>query len=277
MRGNIALVVVLYNDAPRDYVYQINGIHIILVDNTPNRDLNIQSPQITYIALKENLGIAKALNVGFTKAKEIGAKWVLTMDQDSDLPVNMIDEYIRFIHEGHESVGIISPLINMYQGENKKTSDTYSVVDTALTSGSLISMDAYGAVGGFKEEMFIDEVDFEFCWNIKRHGFLTYQLNRVLMQHQLGNTQEIKFFGRHLFYVTHHNYIRRYYMTRNSHYVKKFHGDIMPKTPWWRFGSLITILKIVFFEKDVIRKLKAIHLGICDYKNNKFGKYDYNL
>ena len=277
MKKDIALVVVLYNDTPRDYVFQDNGIPIIIVDNTPNRDLKILSSQITYIALKDNLGIAKALNVGFQKAKEIGAQWVLTMDQDSVLPSNMIDEYIRFIDEDHDSVGIISPLINMYEGENQKPSDTYCMVDTALTSGSLISMNAFDTSGGFKEEMFIDEVDFEFCWNIKRHGYLTYQLNRVLMQHQLGNTQEVKLFGHHLFYVTHHNYIRRYYMARNSHYVKKLHGDIMPKSPWWRSNGVISILKIVFFEKDVLRKLKARRLGIQDFKNNKFGKFDYNL
>ena len=97
------------------------------------------------------------------------------------------------------------------------------------------------------------------------------------MQHQLGNTQEVKLFGHHLFYVTHHNYIRRYYMARNSHYVKKLYGDIMPKSPWWRSNGFISILKIVFFEKDVLRKLKARRLGIQDFKNNKFGKFDYNL
>lgn len=277
MNKDIALVVVLYNDIPRDYLFQDLGIHVIIVDNTPNRDLEIHSPHISYLALKTNLGIAKALNFGFSKAKEINAKWVLTMDQDSDLPVNMLEEYIRFIHEGYESIGIISPLINMYIGEKKRTSNSFIVIDTALTSGSLINMKAYDAVGGFKEEMFIDEVDFEFCWNIKKHGFLTYQLNSVLMQHNLGETQEIKFFGRHLFYVTHHNYIRRYYMARNALYVRKLHGDIMPRKPWWRKGYLFSLLKIIIFEKDVFRKLKAIRLGIQDFNNNKFGKFDYSL
>lgn len=120
MNKDIALVVVLYNDIPRDYLFQDLCIHVIIVDNTPNRDLEIHSPHISYLALKTNLGIAKALNFGFSKAKEINAKWVLTMDQDSDLSVNMSEEYIRFIHEDYESIGIISPLINMYIGEKKK-------------------------------------------------------------------------------------------------------------------------------------------------------------
>lgn len=277
MKEDIALVVVLYNDYPRDYLFNDNGISIIVVDNTPERDLKLRSHRMTYIPLKSNFGIAKALNIGFLQAKEEKAKWVLTLDQDSDLPANMINEYIRFIQEGHNTIGVISPLINMYMGENKKPSDSFCEVDTALTSGSMINMEAYDAVGGFKEELFIDEVDFELCWNIKKHGYSIYQLNRVLMQHQLGFTQEIRLFGRHLFYVTHHNYIRHYYMARNSRYVKKLYGDIMPKSPWWKKGDIITLLKIILFEKDVVRKLRARQLGIHDFKNNKFGKFEYNL
>ena len=49
MKKDIALVVVLYNDYPHDYVFQDNGIHIIIVDNTPNRDLELHSPAMTYI------------------------------------------------------------------------------------------------------------------------------------------------------------------------------------------------------------------------------------
>ena len=30
-------------------------------------------------------------------------------------------------------------------------------------------------------------------------------------------------------------------------------------------------------EKDVLRKLKARRCGIKDFKNNKFGKFDYDL
>ena len=165
----------------------------------------------------------------------------------------------------------------MYDGENKQVSDTYLTIDTAITSGSLINCRAFETLAGFKEELFIDGVDFEFCWNLKKHGYSLYQLNNVLMQHQLGETKEYKLFGRHLFYVTNHNCIRRYYMTRNSLYVRKLHGDIMPRHFIPFLPSIISFLKIVLFEKDVVRKLRARKLGIRDFKNNKFGKLDYNL
>lgn len=277
MRDNIALVVILYNDYPKEYIFENNHLNRIIVDNTPNRDLSLNGNNLHYIPLKDNFGIAKALNIGFAKAKELEAKWVLTMDQDSELPKNMIDEYKHFINDQHHDIGIVSPIINMYIGESKRKSNTFEEINEALTSGSLVNMQAYDAAGGFKEEMFIDSVDFEFCWNIKSKGYIIYRLNSVVMQHQLGNTREFKLFGHHLFYVTNHNYIRRYYMTRNCLYVNNLYGHIMPRPKFPFIAKLTSLLKIIFFENDVLRKIKVIRIAKRDFKNNKFGKFDYHI
>ena len=274
---NLSIIVVLYNALPKAYIFDIEQCNVIIVDNTPNRNLAIGGENITYIPLMDNLGIAKALNEGFMIAKSKGAEWVLTMDQDSDLPSNMIEVYHNFIVETNGKIGLLAPQINMYKGENKKVFNSYVKIDEAITSGSLINCKAYNEVGGFKDELFIDGVDFEFCWNLKKHGYSIYQLNSVVMQHQLGETKEYKLFGKHLFYVTNHNFIRRYYMTRNSLYIRYLYADIMPKPSILESLGIVSLFKIVFFEKDVIRKFKAIKLGQQDFKNNKFGKYDHNL
>lgn len=274
---NVAIIVVLYNELPKPYIFNVNSYNVILVDNTPSRDLKIFATNIQYIPLLENVGIAKALNVGFQVAKDLQSEWILTMDQDSELSPEMISQYLDFLSTNSENIGLLAPLINMYAGEKKQISNTYSIIDEAITSGSLINMKAFEAVGGFKEELFIDGVDFEFCWNLKKHGYLIYQLNYVVMQHQLGETKEYKFFGKHLFYVTNHNFIRRYYITRNSLYIKKLYADIMPKPSLLESFGIVTLFKIVFFEKDVIRKLRAMKLGQQDFKKNKFGKYEHNL
>ena len=59
----IAIVIVLYNEQPPSYIYQNQTCQIYLVDNTPERNLNISFDGITYIPLGANMGIAKALNV----------------------------------------------------------------------------------------------------------------------------------------------------------------------------------------------------------------------
>ncbi len=265
----IAIVVVLYQQTPLEYIYKNQELSIIVVDNTPNRNLAINYRHITYLPLGDNYGIAKALNIGFSKAKELGAQWVLTMDQDSILPDDMIEKYCDFIKtHSQEKIGILSPLIQMYDGEYLKASSTYEEINEAITSGSMVNMSSFEDANGFKSELFIDAVDFEFCYNIRRYGYHIYRLNSVLMQHHLGNTKEYKLFGKHLFYVTNHSRLRRYYMTRNGLYLRQLYSP----NKKYIIRELITYLKIILFEDDKLGKMRAIRFGKQDYRNGVMGK-----
>ena len=272
MKNKFSIVIVLYNEQPPAYVY--SGIEeiVILVDNTPGRDLSINLPNVKYIPLKRNYGIAKALNVGFRYAQELCSDWVLTMDQDSDLPHNMLSEYKRYIPMLPKAA-VLSPLINMYDGENQQSTDTFFEIPEALTSGALIKMEAYVASNGFKEELFIDGVDFEFCKHVRLLGWYVYQINSIVMQHHLGNTEEVKLFGKHLFYVTHHNYVRHYYMQRNTLYISSLYKGLLPETKSGCCFPYKSIFKIILFENDKIRKIKSRYKGYLDYCNNNMGEF----
>lgn len=273
--SDISIVIVLYQELPPAYIYEDFGVNYILVDNTPGRNLNLDIPNVYYIPLDENYGIAKALNTGFTFAKKHGFSWVLTMDQDSMLSQNMLAEYTKFINVSHQKIGIVCPLIQVYRDEKVLLQDSYVQVNEALTSGSLINMEAYDAAGGFLEKLFIDEVDFEFCWHIRSLGYHIYQLNNVVMQHQLGETKEYKIFGHHLFYVMNEKPIRHYYMQRNQLYVRKQYANIFPEIKLTFWGTFMCLAKIVLFEKNALKKIKARYLGYRDFKNNIFGECKY--
>lgn len=275
MKNDIVVLVILYNDFPKNYIKNLDSERFIIVDNTPSRNLELNMPNVFYIPLFNNYGIAKALNVGFRKAKELNVQWVLTMDQDSFIPTNMLDQYRKYLRINNSRLGMVSPLINMYEGEKKKAVDNVCEINTALSSGSLINVKAYDAVGGFLEKLFIDEVDFEFCWHIRSFGYHIYQLNNVVMQHQLGDTKEYKFFGRHLFYVMNEKPIRHYYMQRNQLYVRNQYANIYPEIKPTFWGTFMCLVKIVLFEKNVLKKLKARYLGYRDYKSNIFGECKY--
>lgn len=271
------VVVVLYNCLPKDYQHlcqRNDNIRLIFVDNTPQRDLAISDKYINYIPLGDNMGIAYALNIGCRYAMEkYEADWVLTLDQDSDITAEMIDGYSKFIRANDvRRVGLLCPLINVYHGENKIMSDTTTEVDIAITSGSFLNMKAYREIGGFKDELFIDEVDTEYCLNLKIHGFVIFQLNYILMQHQVGNCKEYKLFGKHMFYVLHHNFIRHYYMQRNSLYVSDMYSDIYPSIKKGLFQQILPLIKIILFENDKSRKIKYRFKGYRDYKNHRLGK-----
>lgn len=268
----IVIVVVLFNEQAPTYINKNLNFEIVLVDNTPERDLKICLPHVTYIPLYKNYGIAKALNIGFSYAERIGAEWVLTMDQDSELPDNIFSEYRNYITI-LDTPAILAPQLLMFDGEVKRVSNSFELMKEALTSGSLVSMKAFKESGGFKEFLFIDGVDFEFCKHVRLLGYNVYQINSVVMQHHLGKTKEIKLLGKHLFYVTHHGYIRHYYMQRNSLWIANHYKGLLPENKSVHYLPLKSIFKILFFEKDKLRKLKARYKGYCDYKHNRFGEF----
>lgn len=277
MTERIAIVVVLYNDLPKGYVFKEKEHYVILVDNTPRRNLGLHGQQLTYIPLGDNLGIAKALNIGFQKAKEFGVKWVLTMDQDSELPENMISEYFEFLKGRQEKIGVVSPLKSLWTGDTKTTSDTYFEIEEAMTSGSLTSVEAFDAVSGFREELFIDYVDSFFCYDIRSLGYKVYQLNRVLMQHQWGNGNEISFWGHYLCRVSNYECSRHYYLSRNLRSFVKAYGDSIPIQRLRYVSEIKQYIKILLFEKEKFRKIKARILGARDYYNGHFGRLEHKI
>lgn len=96
----MAVVVVLYKAElslfHRDLLKNGN-ITLIIVDNTPGRDLGLKADRLVYIPLKDNLGIATAQNEGIRLARESECDYVIFFDQDSMIPegyVNrMVEEY----------------------------------------------------------------------------------------------------------------------------------------------------------------------------------------
>lgn len=257
---------------PPSYIDSIENAQIIIVDNTPGRNLRIVLPRVFYLPLYKNFGIAKALNVGFEKALDLGSEWVLTMDQDSLIPDNMLTEYSCMISEVPKDVAILAPQINMYKGESRHAEDTIKQLDKAITSGSLLRISTYSVVGGFKDDLFIDDVDFEYCCNVRKHGYTILQLNSIVMQHQLGETKEYKLFGKHMFYVMNEKPLRHYYMQRNQLYVRDMYKEFFPELNHNLWPSLISLFKVLLFEKNSVRKLYARYLGYTDYKNGVFGE-----
>ena len=77
---------------------------VICVDNGSDNIKNIEDcvlnnwKNITIIKNGKNEGIAKALNQMFEFAIEQQYEYVLTLDQDSVCPDNIIEEYLSLIH-----------------------------------------------------------------------------------------------------------------------------------------------------------------------------------
>ena len=151
------------------------------------------------------------------------------------------------------------------------------VIDTVsvMTSGNLLNLVAFKKTGKFNEKYFIDYVDHEYCFRLQRKGFCIKIFKGSVLLHKLGNMEIKKFLGSTVCF-TNHNYIRRYYMTRNRldlayNYFFSFPEFILQD--FHRF--FIEWKNILLFEENKIKKQKSIILGIIHFLIGKYGKYDF--
>lgn len=275
----LAGVVVWYNPSKKDiknidsYIKAVDKLYI--VDNSENGSNESKIPnskKVEYIYKNENLGIAKALNIACYKAIKEKYKFILTMDQDSCFKPNDVDKMKTKISSLDLSkIGIISPWHKTKLKLEKPKEEIDYPLDV-MTSGNILNLDIFQKIGGFKEFLFIDGVDIEYCLNLKKNGYKVMRINSIELQHDLGDIFYRNFLGKE-FMCDNHNYLRIYYMTRNYRYIRKEYRNIAPE-----FCDILVkikglIFKIVFYEKDKFRKLRSIVFGIYDYKHNNYGKY----
>ena len=254
---------------------------LLAMDNseTPEKDFvellrKACGEKLIYKHLPENPGLAVALNMAACEAMKRRHSWLLTMDQDSRADKGMVEIMCRYIeHQGNGRIGIVSPFIR--HSNDPAILPSPEPVEEPLmvmTSGNLLNLEAFREVGSFREELFLDYVDYEYCLRLRRAGYRIVQVNSAVLQHQLGNMRRHRLLWKRPF-VTHHSVLRRYYITRNRFFVNKIYGEDFPEfsrhevKAFWQ-----ELLLILLFERDRVQKLIAVIRGFCDYHRGILGK-----
>lgn len=293
--NSVAAVIITYN-VENDFKKRINKLkgkvdEIIVVDNG-SKDKTISmlkelEREITIIYLEENKGIAYALNKGINYSIKKGYNWILTLDHDSiitdDMIKNMLNCYESFDEDFKEKVAMLVP-IHVEEKEykssdsnsSKVSSVSYMEVLTEITSGALTKAEIYKNIGMYDEKLFIDLVDHDYCLYLNKKGFKIIQVKSAILIHNLGESVKKSLLGLKMT-PTNHSPLRRYYMSRNRHYIwDKYKNDF----PQWVLKDkrrfITENLKIILFEDSKIEKFKYIKNGIKDYKNNVFGAFKNN-
>ena len=213
----------------------------------------LKESSLHIINFGENLGIAKAQSIGMKWAFENGADFVLQMDQDSTPHENMVHQLMHCYHEmisagqnpgliGVQDYDKITGEVN--QARVKKgipITDIYYDVDSTLSSGSLIPKKAWEAVGGMRDDLFIDAVDHEYCWRLRYAGFKVIRNKNALLAHRLGDG---RFKIMNIVSVGMPSPFRHYYASRNIFLLlKEQHVPL-----FWKISSLIKLSgKVVFY------------------------------
>jgi rhamnosyltransferase len=224
---------------------------------------------IQYLTDGKNVGIAKALNEIAHAAFKKGYHYLLTMDQDSCFSTKNIDLMLN-VFKSDSQIGIVSPLHSVENDREVVPNGEYEEVLTTMTSGNILNLSVWNALGGFDEKLFIDYVDHEYCLRLKFHGYRVVRANNTRLDHIVGNLQSRRF----LFWTvrpTNHAPFRIFYQTRNRFYLKKKYGKIFPayfrsdSVAYWR-----GIIKMFFYEREKQKKLQMIVKGWLALWRNDF-------
>ncbi|OEF23134.1 hypothetical protein A1QC_12780 [Vibrio rumoiensis 1S-45] len=198
------------------------------MDNTPSpSDYNLNE-NIKLITLNDNVGIAKALNIGIDYVKEQSYKYCLLLDQDSEPDYKLVNGLTEFFNNKSDinDIALIAPsYFDKALGRNASfiQKNKYTMGRTlamgeepieasyVITSGTLLNLSCYDKIGPMNEELFIDFVDIEWCLRANYKGYKILGLPWLRMEHEIGD-KPVKFLGKE--YVN-HSAIRHYYYFRN--------------------------------------------------------------
>jgi len=213
----------LLNKNVSTILQQVGGV--VIVNNTPEPlCVSERNGGVKVIEIGQNLGLGAAQNIGMEYAFSRKFEFVVQFDQDTlptvDYIANIFGSF-KDLEDNGFCVGLVGANVtDIKTGKPIKSKSNpslllgrYEVIDEVLSSGSLIPKKTFLRVGKIDESLFIDLVDFEYCWRIRAEGLLVVRPLSARIYHDLGDgTFEI--FGYRLFGIP--SPFRHYYQFRNT-------------------------------------------------------------
>ncbi len=209
----VTSITVAFNPNPERLAAQVSALlgqveRIIIVDNGSSPSVKeilsglgaarpeLNGPRIQVIALGSNKGVASGFNIGAREARSHGMEYMLLLDHDSVPGSDMVRLLVAAHRQcvalpGAHRVAAVGPRVNdlrdpreypfvrlgwLYNRRVRCSDAEQGVVacDFLISSGSLIALDMFAAVGEFDELLFIDSVDLEWCCRARARQFTLY-------------------------------------------------------------------------------------------------------
>ncbi|MCL4381453.1 glycosyltransferase, partial [Candidatus Marsarchaeota archaeon] len=217
LNQKIVAIIVTYNPNIKRFKLVLESLknqiyETIVVDNNSNNFKEVKklmNTNVKLIHLNNNYGLAEGLNIGI-KYTPKNVNWILTLDQDTIINKNVIkslineyeklDKYIKskvaIIHMAYENIGNrwIDKFIYNYIVLDKNhlnlmnNNIKFYLVKQVIQSGMLIKFNICTKFK-FNKDLFIDQIDREYCSKIYNQGFLILDSKEILTKHKLGVTK----------------------------------------------------------------------------------------
>jgi len=269
--------------------------HLVVVDNGSDHQVlaSVQTwaghDGFSVIGIGENVGVAAAQNQGVTWARAQGCSHVLMLDQDSIPSSGMVQKLLAALDETGSSgisiaaagprlvdrrTGASTPfvrigLFGVTKRECRDENSSLIPTDFLISSGMLIPLAILDRVGLPEEDLFIDNVDLEWCFRARSMGLSLYGVYDAVMEHSVGD--HVVQLGPYVIYL--HAPLRQYYIMRNRIllYQRSY-------SPWgWIIQDFVRMLfKLMAFSLFIPPRRQNITMmlkGIKDGLTKKMGKF----
>ena len=180
-----------------------------------------RSESVEIIRHRHNFGVARGLNDGLHHAQHLGARWLLTVDQDTSIGADYVSILVESAQSlessgmeiGVHSAGIVEDESGLMDYAISRCGIAYCTPEV-IQSGSLWSVKALTDIGGFRESFRSDAVDAAACLALREQGFAVTINPSLKIRHRIGSARQTSLFG-HRIMVTHHPRDRFVSMIRN--------------------------------------------------------------
>lgn len=215
-----------------------------------------------------NAGIARSLNVGLRHARQAGAPWLLTVDQDTSVSADHATRLLavavassRTLRVGAVAAGRVDDAAGPVSYPVRLVSGIPTTPEVIQT-GTLWSVEALTAIGGFDEVLGIDAVDAAACVRLRAAGCSIVLAPDVRVGHRIGTSREVVVLGRSVS-ATGHSAARRTTIVRNRLRLapEEFRQDPVHALRTLRRVAMGTLLAVTV-EDDRWAKAKASLRGL---------------
>ncbi|WIE55171.1 MULTISPECIES: glycosyltransferase family 2 protein [unclassified Curtobacterium] len=260
------------------------GIPTFVVDNSSGGGAAVaraaaSQAGVHYLGDGINRGIAWGHNRGLRSAAKQGFERVLLLDQDSGVDA----AFLRLLFARAADAFVTSTTIAavgctavdyrtgqslIYREGRYRTSlvrhspvlDSDYEAPFLLASGTIMRVAAYEAIGGFREDFFIDHVDREWGMRARSQGYSLVQFLDITMSHTLGDSASSSMLTGATVYH-HASADRDYYLKRNT--ILMARGGIGSYS--WRVGESFSAVLSTFtcLFRDPARAMLMVR-GLLD-------------
>jgi rhamnosyltransferase len=248
---------------------------VVIVDNTPGgHEFGSLPAGILLVQDGVNKGLGGALNCGITEARRLGGDAVLLLDQDSHMTPPLILALHAVLDHAHQTLDQKVCVAPWHVDDGKAPLPNPAPAFTGLkktsclpTSGMMFSLQSLHPEDTFSTALFLDLVDFDWCWRLGKKGWRFLRAPGLQMRHRRG-TEERRLLG--IQYFTQPPY-RHYFQFRDT--LRLVFRSHMPLYSKLRLGGVLPI-KALFYPLLVENGLERIYWmarGIYDATRGRSG------